>query len=446
MAVTKIWRVRGSAGRVIDYINNPEKTVDYSSEDLKHVIEYVDNEVKTECHMFTTGINCESETAELEFNVVKEEFGKQGGLVAIHGYQSFSEGEVTAEMAHEIGVKLAEELWGDRFQVLVATHLNTKCYHNHFVINTVSHIDGKRFHMCTDRYNELRSVSDRLCQEYGLSIIENPRGKRVPMHLYKLEQDGAPTRYNVARAVIDEAISLSCNMEEFKAELRRMGCTYRFVRDRKYWTITPPGWNKPIRCYRLGEDYSNIRIVERVEGNDISARHRKYEIRAKQPNNYRLKRRVHKIMERSGLEKLYLRYCYELGYLPKYTQNPKRLHYLLKEDLLKCEMYSREARLLSRNRIVSWTDLLSYKDKTEKRMESLMDAREEERRIIKRKLPEDEIENRRESIKEMTKELRELRSEMKLIQDIEERSSKVLDKMQYLEEERERARDRGRSR
>ena len=94
MAVTKIWRVRGNAGDVIDYANDPEKTIDRLSEeelaDLADVLEYADDEVKTENHCYTTAINCQRDTAKEEFNEVKKRYGKRGGIVAIHGYQNIA--------------------------------------------------------------------------------------------------------------------------------------------------------------------------------------------------------------------------------------------------------------------------------------------------------------------------------------------------------------------
>lgn len=437
MAVTKIWDVRGSSSVLIDYVNNPEKTTQYiQTEELsgiEEVLNYADDPEKTEEHRYTTTINCNSKNPAKDFNRIKSEFTDKGGIVCYHAYQSFDKGEGTPELVHEIGVKLAEELWGDRFQVVVATHLNTDALHNHFIINSTSFVDGKRYYDTKASYRKMREVSDRLCQEYGLSVIENPQGKRAPMYLYKLEKSGAPTRYNVARAVIDEAISLSTNLPEFEAELKRMGCTYRMLPDRKYWTITPPGWSKPIRVHKLGSEYTEARIRERLETNDKSVRVKRYELRNKTPNNYSMPRRVHKIMRRSGIERLYLRYLYELGYLPRYTQNPKRLHYLLKEDLLKCELFGKEAKLLARNGIDTKEDLLSFKKSLEDRMNGIMTERAEERKIAKRLIPEEEKERRRERIKDLTTELKALRSEMKLVIDIEERSDELMQKMSYLE-------------
>ena len=117
------------------------------------------------------------------------------GVVAYHGYQSFAPGEVNPQTAHEIGLKLAQKLWGNGYQVIVATHLDQESHiHNHFVVNTVSFKDGKRYHRTEKDYYDMQKESDRLCREYGLSVIENPqRGKSKHYGEWKAEQDSRPT-------------------------------------------------------------------------------------------------------------------------------------------------------------------------------------------------------------------------------------------------------------
>ena len=135
MAVTKIWPVKESLARVVDYAQNPDKTI-YS--DLRAVLHYAANEEKTvegeERAMFVTGVNCNRDTAFQEMQAVKERFGKTGGNVAYHAYQSFKPGEVTPELCHQLGVELAKRMWGDEYQVLVATHFNTGTYLYLFVL------------------------------------------------------------------------------------------------------------------------------------------------------------------------------------------------------------------------------------------------------------------------------------------------------------------------
>ena len=137
MATTKLWKFKSRLDILIDYAINGEKT---------------------ENKLFVSGINCMPDTAFYEMKNVKKQFFKTGGIECFHGYQSFATGEVTPEQAHEIGVKLAEELWGDKFQVVVSTHLNTDNIHNHFVLNSVSFKDGKRFCNTKKDYALMRKV------------------------------------------------------------------------------------------------------------------------------------------------------------------------------------------------------------------------------------------------------------------------------------------------
>ena len=446
MAVTKIWNIRGRADSPLEYITNPEKTqrefTEAERQALADVIAYAADEDKTEQFFYTTGINCSVEFARDQFNATKIRFGKTGGNVAYHAYQSFREGEVTPDEAHEIGVQLAKELWGDRFQMVVATHVNTKCTHNHIVINSVSFRDGLKFHDCNDTYRQLREASDRICLERGLSIVENPKGRSVNQYVYKMEKAGMPTRYNVARQAIGEAVSLSLNIEEFKYELRKRGYNYRFDPQRKYWTITPPGGKKPIRIHKLGDDYTRESIERRIYDNDPSVRTERLRQHYRQPNNYNLRRRIDRIMGRSGLEKLYLRYCYELGYLPKYQQSPTKLHILLKEDLLKCDQYSEQAKLLSRYHVDTEKDLSDLMENIGGRMKELSLDRDEQRRMTRRVLPESEISDAKDKVKVLTAEIRELRHELKVCGDIQQRSGHVRENLAAIDRDRLRERVR----
>ena len=438
--MTKIWNIRGKAGSPLEYIANPEKTQREFSESerqaLADVIAYAANEDKTEKLFYTTAINCSVEFARDQFDTTKLRFGKTGGNVAYHAYQSFAPGEVTPDEAHAIGVQLAKELWGDRFQMVVATHTNSHCVHSHIVINSVSFRDGKKFHDCRDTYKQLREMSDRICLEHGLSIVDTPRGRCVSQYVYKMEKGGMPTRYNVARQAIDEAVSLSLNIDEFKSELRRRGYNYRFDPQRKYWTVTPPGWKKSIRIHQLGSDYTRESIERRIYENDPSVRTERIRQSYRITNHYNLRRRIDRIMGRTGLEKLYLRYCYELGYLPKYRQNPTRLHIVLKEDLLKCDQYSEQAKLLSKYRVNTDEDLSLLMERIDARMKELSSERDELRLTAKRVLPAVETDKAREDAKELTHAIRELRHEAKVCREVQERTGHVRENLEIIDRDR----------
>lgn len=130
-------------------------------------------------------------------------------------FQSFAEGEVTPEQCHAIGVRLAEEMWKDRFEVIVSTHLNSNHYHNHFVINSVSFKDGKRYYDKRETYAELRRLSDSLCEEYGLSVIqEKPcRNSKINYANYQKNTNNKVNYYSIAKENLDKEKINSYNLE-----------------------------------------------------------------------------------------------------------------------------------------------------------------------------------------------------------------------------------------
>ena len=140
MAVTAIWDVKDELDSVIRYVAKPSKTwngqYDRAAEyhALENVLQYTADQMKTEKQFYVSGINCEEnpDRAKEQFEKTKRNWEKEGGIVCFHGYQSFAPGEVTPEVAHAIGIELAKRLWGDRFEVLVTTHLNTKAVHDVF--------------------------------------------------------------------------------------------------------------------------------------------------------------------------------------------------------------------------------------------------------------------------------------------------------------------------
>ena len=186
MATTKIWPIKkGRLGAVIDYVSNVEKTdksrLNPEEREALYAVanQYVPDEIKTEEKKFGTCINL-TEGKELEQMMrTKKLFNKTGGILAHHAYQSFAPGEVTPEAAHRIGVALAKEMWGNDFEVIVATHINSDCVHNHFLLNSVAFTDGKKYNGCRKNYERIRQISDRLCREYSLSVIENPQYGRT---------------------------------------------------------------------------------------------------------------------------------------------------------------------------------------------------------------------------------------------------------------------------
>lgn len=266
MAVTSVWPIKGRVDRVINYARNPEKTQESSQaeqarlHEIDGVVEYAANDMKTKTRSYVTCINLTSEeTAAREFMETKKLWHNEGGRLCYHGYQSFKAGELDAETAHRIGVKLAEEMWGDRFLVVVATHCNTGHYHNHFVLNSVSDADGKKFYNFREDYQRMREISDRLCREERISVIEDPKRRGRNYGEWQAEKNGKPTVRGSIRADINRAILASTTERHFIEVMTEMGYQIE-TRTKtgarlKYPNLKPPGAQGYFRFHSLGEGY-----------------------------------------------------------------------------------------------------------------------------------------------------------------------------------------------
>ena len=465
MATTSIWRVNGWLGKLVIYVENPEKTANpkfYTQEDmseqdgqgLSDVIRYAVNSEKTQqadnencavVHRFVSGINCSPAAARDEMLAVKKRFGKENGTVAYHGYQSFAPGEATPEMAHEIGMKLAARLWGDRYQVIVATHLDKENHlHNHFVLNTVSFVDGIKYHRTKKDYHDMQETSDALCREYGLSVIEHPqRGKSKHYGEWRAEQEQRPTWRGLIRADIDEAIRQSMTERQFFDNLRKKGYEIKTGKD---ISVKPPGKERFVRLMRnFGENYSIENIRRRLLSQSRPERP------APDPPRTVIRIRLFGSLEKTrkitGFRALYFHYCYLLGIFPKNKprQNPKRLHFLLREDLRKLDAITAETRLLARNRIDTAEQLFSYRSEIQQKTESLIADRKELYRLSRTvavKSDEEKIAEVKSQIAAVSKEITLLRKELSLCDGIAARSGVIKEKIKAVREDENKGKEK----
>ena len=222
---------------------------------LKKLLNYVTNEEKTNNKEFVSGVNCLPNIAYKEMMNTKKQLFKTDGIECFHGYQSFISGKVTPEVAHEIGVKLAEKLWGDKYQVIVATHINTNNIHNHFVLNSVSFKDGKKFTNRNKDYNNMQYESDNLCKEYGLSVLSKKYdySKYVINNLYK----------ELMKDSIDYAIENANNYEKFVSIMNDLDYEITIRNDELSIKREPYKRNTRI-LKQFGEDYSFENIKKRI--------------------------------------------------------------------------------------------------------------------------------------------------------------------------------------
>ena len=440
MAVSKIWKVTVRLKAVIDYATNPEKTraQEYTPEQyqaLADFLKYAKDEEKTEREFYVDGINCNASTTRDQFVTVKEQFDKTGGIQAYHGYLSFKdEPNINPELAQKIGMEFAKRVWGERFQVVVTTHLNTKHLHCHFVVNSVSFVDGKRMANNEKHWRHFRHIADELCRKYQLDAIENPhRGTGKNYYARKLHEAGMPNYVDTAKAVIDEAIAKSNSYADFKYVLRQMGAYFDDSANHKYQVLRMKGYKKNIRLTRLGDEYSLDRIKERIYENrdkvHLEPFHKGYYYRPKQ---YVLLTREHKIQKVGGLYGLYLHYCYKLGYLPKYKkQNPARLHYLLREDLMKLDKITAQIRLLGREHISTSEQLFSYQHSVEDEIKTLTADRTHLRNEIRKVNTDDAtLSGCKKQISAISARLKELRKEVRLCNGIAQRSGVIKENLE----------------
>lgn len=422
MAVTKIWPIKDSLRRVVDYARNPAKT-EYT--DLQAVLHYAANGEKTEHGtektMYVTGINCSRDCTFREMYAVQERFGKTGGNVAYHAYQSFKPGEVTPELCHQMGVELAKRMWGEDHQVLVATHFNTGTYHNHLVINSVNMWDGRKFDCSKRAYYELRRLSDELCEEHGLSVIHAPGG-RTPRSIYFAEKNGEPTRYNLMRQAIDEAAAIARTQRDFADILRLKGYTVQMDERRKYFTICSLGSKKPVRMARLGEGYDNKSILNRIYLDDSPARFRGnrefwLERLKSKPEKVRLSGSVHRVKKVTGLRALYLHYCYLLGYLPRKKPH-KPLSPEMREAVRRMDRYSAQAKLVAAHKLDSIPAVKAFIAQTENTMQTVIARRNRLYNRMRRCRSPEELEELKAARDQCTQQLSALRREKNTAQGI----------------------------
>lgn len=429
MATTKIWAVRGKLGQVVSYVENPDKTAASPADmqGLRDVMDYATKDGKTQRQCYVRGVNCTPAIAREEMQLAKKRFGKEGGIVAFHAYQSFAPGEVAPAAAHRIGLELAHELWGDRFQVVVATHLDKAHLHSHFVVNSVSFKDGGKFNDCLAFYDRMRRVSDRLCREHRLSVIENPQtGKRRSYDAWQADSGGGPSYHNLLRADIDALVPTSPTMKYFVAAMERRGYTFKYG---KYVAIRPPGKERFTRLKTLGADYEYETIAARIRARGLD----NLELPPRRPEptrrHYRFCGVLHGKKKITGLRALYLHYCYLLRVIPKKRQANGRMHFLLREDLRKLDEILAQAKLLHTYHIDTREQLSTFQFNCLSALSALRDRRTDVVNHLRRCPEGEQREADNAERKALTEQITKLGREAKLAGQIEDRSAEIRTKM-----------------
>ena len=245
MAVTKIKAIRGTLSKALAYISNPEKTED---------------------KLLISTYGCASETAAQEFEwtrrIAEQKGMKPVRIIARHVIQSFDVGEVTPELAHEIGKQFADEILGGKYEYVLTTHTDKNHVHNHLIFNAVDFVDHHAYKSYKKIYYDMREVSDRLCKENGLSVIPPSQNKGMSYKEYTEAKRGTSWKQKL-KQTIDRFVIVAKDYDEFLNLMQEAGYE---IKSGKYISFRAEGQERFTRSKTIGENYTEERIRERIQG------------------------------------------------------------------------------------------------------------------------------------------------------------------------------------
>lgn len=433
MATTSIWSIKNNLKQSINYIINPEKTInkDYGKNNYNYLESYSnkDYDFKKEKAEYVSCINCSEYDPYSDMKFTKELYRKTDGIIAFHGYQSFKEGEVTADLAHEIGVKFAEEMFRD-YEVVVATHQNTNHIHNHLIINSVSYKTGKKYNNNRTNLAKLRQISDSICTEYGLSVLDEDIGYKNTYKHKVLNDD----YYKILKEDLDNVISYSVTLKQVIERLKKL--------DYQVYSR-----NGILTIYK--EDYDKVRI-EKAFGND-------YSIDSINKRLYLSRQIVFKPLPQrtifeeysrtnkhhKGIYGLYLYYCYLLKVFPQ--KHPKQyLPYSIRKEVKKLNEYSEQVRFMATNKIETKEDLDNFAKTNYEEYKNLMGKREILWKRYRRAKTEEDKSEILAEINNIQPTIKELRKYDKYCKIIKERADSIQNNLNNFDKDIQKEKDNSR--
>ena len=344
---------------------------------LQAVINYGKNGDKTDNGILVSSINCSVNTAYEEMALTKKFFHKEDKTLGYHIIQSFKGNEISPKMANQIGKELAEELWGDKYQVIICTHINKENVHNHLILNSVSFIDGKKYHNSNSEIAFMKEASDNLCIKYRLSLVNTPRAEKERSfrqnHIDYFNRRDEKMQKIITD--IDEAIKTARRYSDFKLTLKAKG--YENIKDSgKYLSLKTPYYSRNVRIDRVfRERYSVQGIKERIY----------YKEKEKIPvanSNKKYYRKVYTgpkinrfLLKTSSFYRLYVHYLYFFKIIPVKNQYKELTPEYYKQKL-KNNMIFEEINFLARNSFKSISEVENYMNNLEKQLPELKGTRE----------------------------------------------------------------------
>lgn len=432
MATTSIWSIKNNLKQSISYIINPEKTIneDYGKIENYNYLE-LDKEYnfKLEKIHYVSCLNCNEDNPYSDMEFTKGIYGKEDGILAYHGYQSFKEGEVTADIAHEIGVKFAEEMFKD-YEVVVATHQNTNHIHNHFIINSVSFKNGKKYNNNRTNLSKLRHISDSLCAEYGLNVLDEDIGYKSTFNHKVIDND----YYKTLKEDLDNVISYSVTLKQVMDRMKLLG--YKTYSRNNVITIYRDNCDK-VRIEKVfGNEYSKDRINERLYlSRQIVFKPMPHKSIFEEYSKFN---KPHK-----GIYGLYLYYCYLLGVFPK--KHPKQyLPYSIRQEIKQLDEFSEQVRFMVTNKIETIEDLETFSKNNYEEYRNLMGKRENLWKKYHRAKTEENKSEILAEINDIQPKIKELRKYDNYCKDIKKRSEIIQDNINNFDKNLQKEKDNSR--
>ena len=427
MAITKIWAVKDDLNRVLNYIKNENKTKEEMSDGLKEVLTYTTQGYKTNEKEYITGINCDPKNALTQMMNTKLSYNKMDGRLAFHAVQSFKPGELTPDECHKLGIQLAKQMWGNRFEVVVSTHLDKKHLHNHFVVNSVSWVDGKKYDNKKADIDHFREINDAICKEHGLNVIDKPSGKAMNYGEWNAEKNDGIYFRKIIRYDVDSVLSYARDPDQFVEGLEAMG--YEVDLSKTHWTLKHPQAKRPIRFYKLSKDgrYDKEHILNQLNTSLLNPMRPVSDfIVSKEyipdPNKPKAK----------GIKAMYIKYCFMLGIYRKPGSKQTYISPEIRKDLIYLEKITEQNTFVGKHNIETMDDVLVFQNNMNELVDTWMNQRRSIYNKIKRCRNSDlkqQLENDKDTlttkIAHGKKELRICKDIIAKVPDIEEKIKQV---------------------
>ncbi|MDD4142261.1 MAG: relaxase/mobilization nuclease domain-containing protein [Bacteroidales bacterium] len=434
MATTGFWPIKGKLKDAIEYAQNPDKTTDpkYLDDDLYKVVRYAGSDEKTDKAMYVDSINCPIKRAYEQMMMTKRRFGKMGGNVAYHGFQSFRTGEVTPAEAHAIGMETARRMWGDEYEIVVTTHLNTDNLHNHMVVNSVSFKTGRKFENHVSDHYRLREISDAVCMEMGKSVLKDAPFYGGKKGAYWIHKNGGLTHRDILKRDIESVLQYSRKPEDFQRRFKALG--YQIVRDDRYQhlSIKAPDWKRPIRLDSLGytKEVINARFETHWQEDYFYIKMNNHP--AYKPKQYpllELEKRLSWEIDHldDGIVVLIDAIFYiilQLILLTKESPPEQRSQPLspsIRMEVTKLHQIQNEYTLLADNKIHSAEELFSFVGDISGQIKMLESQRQQYRNLLRRPKPAEVEADLKQKCMDLSTEMKPLRDKLRTANSIVER-------------------------